>query len=46
MYGMFLVVVVWVALIGYIYGDAKRREMRYVLWMASALASSDTRSRS
>ena len=31
-YGVFLVVVAWVALIGYIYGDAKRRQMRYVLW--------------
>ena len=36
-YGMFLVVVVWVALIGYIYGDAKRREMRYVLWTLLAV---------
>jgi endonuclease III len=24
--------VAWVALIGYIYGDAKRRQMRYVMW--------------
>ena len=31
-YGTFLFQVAWVALIGYIYGDAKRRQMRYVLW--------------
>jgi hypothetical protein len=31
-YGAFLFVVALVALIGYIYGDAKRRQMRYVLW--------------
>jgi len=36
-YGMFLFAVVWVALIGYIYGDAKRRQMRYVMWTLLAI---------
>ena len=31
-YGFLLLQVAWVALIGYIYGDAKRRQMRYVMW--------------
>ena len=31
-YGFLLLLVAWVALIGYVYGDAKRRQMRYVLW--------------
>jgi hypothetical protein len=31
-YGFMLLGVVWVALIGYIYVDAKRRQMRYVMW--------------
>jgi hypothetical protein len=31
-YGIFLFLVAWVALIGYVYGDAKRRQMRYVMW--------------
>ena len=34
---MFLFVVAWVALIGYIYGDAKRRQMRYVMWTLLAI---------
>jgi hypothetical protein len=34
---MFLFVVVWVALIGYVYGDAKRRQMRYVMWTLLAI---------
>jgi hypothetical protein len=34
---MFLFVVAWVALIGYICGDAKRRHMRYVLWTLLAI---------
>ena len=36
-YGICLFVVAWVALIGYIYGDAKRRQMRYVLWTLLAI---------
>ena len=36
-YGFLLVEVVWVALIGYIYGDAKRRQMRHVLWTLLAI---------
>jgi len=36
-YGFFLLMVVWVALIGYIYGDAKRRQMRYVMWTLLAI---------
>ncbi len=36
-YGFLLVEVAWVALIGYIYGDAKRRQMRYVLWTLLAI---------
>ena len=35
-FGPFLFLVAWVALIGYIYGDAKRRQMRYVLWTVLA----------
>jgi hypothetical protein len=31
-FGMFLFVVPPVALIGYVYGDARRRRMRYVMW--------------
>ena len=34
---MFLFVVAWVALIGYVYGDAKRRQMRYVMWTLLAI---------
>jgi hypothetical protein len=36
-FGMFLFVVAWVTLIGYIYGDAKRRQMRYVMWTLLAI---------
>ena len=36
-YGFLLLQVAWVALIGYIYGDAKRRQMRYVMWMLLAI---------
>ncbi len=36
-YGFFLLMVAWVALIGYIYGDAKRRQMRYVMWTLLAI---------
>ncbi len=36
-YGMFLVAVAYVALIGYVYGDAKRRQMRYVMWTLLAI---------
>lgn len=35
--GFLLVLVAWVALIGYIYGDAKRRQMRYVMWTLLAI---------
>lgn len=31
-YGMFFFVIALVALIGYVYADAKRRQMRYVMW--------------
>jgi len=31
-YGFSLVLLPWVLLIGYVYADAKRRGMRYVLW--------------
>jgi RNA polymerase subunit RPABC4/transcription elongation factor Spt4 len=31
-YGTFLIIVAWILLIGYVYADAKRRGMRYVLW--------------
>src|SRR5215471_13912190 len=36
---MFLFVVACVALIGYICGDAKRRQMRYVLWTLLAIVT-------
>ncbi|HEV2401693.1 MAG TPA: zinc ribbon domain-containing protein [Candidatus Sulfotelmatobacter sp.] len=36
-HGMFVFVLAWVALNGYIYGDAKRRQMRYVLWTLLAI---------
>src|SRR5215831_16663734 len=36
-YGSFLLVVALVALIGYVYGDAKRRQMRYVMWTLLAI---------
>ena len=36
-YGFMLVLVAWVVLIGYIYGDAKRRQMRYVMWTLLAI---------
>jgi hypothetical protein len=36
-YGGFLLVAALVALIGYVYGDAKRRQMRYVMWTLLAL---------
>jgi hypothetical protein len=31
-YGIFLILYVYMLLIGYVYGDAKRRGMRYVMW--------------
>ena len=31
-YGMFLFIFVYVLLIGYVNGDAKRRGMRYIMW--------------
>ena len=34
---MFLFMVALVALIGYVYGDAKRRQMRYVMWTLLAI---------
>ena len=36
-YGIFLFVVALVALLGYVYGDAKRRKMRYVMWTLLAI---------
>jgi len=36
-FGFLLVLVAWVALIGYIYGDAKRRQMRSVMWTLLAI---------
>ena len=36
-YGFLLLMVAWVALIGYVYGDAKRRQMRYVMWTLLAI---------
>ena len=36
-YGFFLLMVAWVALIGYVYGDAKRRQMRYLMWTLLAI---------
>jgi hypothetical protein len=38
-YGFFLLGVVYVALIGYVYGDAKRRQMRYDVDAAGDLHS-------
>jgi len=31
-FGIFLLAVAWILLIGYVYADAKRRGMRYVMW--------------
>jgi len=31
-FGIFLFVAAWILLIGYVYADAKRRGMRYVMW--------------
>ncbi len=36
-YGLLLVLVAFIALIGYVYGDAKRRRMRYVMWTLLAI---------
>ena len=36
-YGICLVLLAWVLLIGYVYADAKRRGMRYVLWTGLAI---------
>ncbi|HTU34406.1 MAG TPA: zinc ribbon domain-containing protein [Candidatus Acidoferrum sp.] len=36
-YGIFLLVVAYIALIGYVYADAKRRQMRYVMWTLLAI---------
>jgi hypothetical protein len=30
--GIFLLLAAWILLVGYVYADAKRRGMRYVLW--------------
>lgn len=35
-YGFFLLGVAYIALIGYVYGDAKRRQMRYEMWTVLA----------
>jgi hypothetical protein len=31
-YGIFLLIVAWILLVGYVHADAKRRGMRYVMW--------------
>jgi hypothetical protein len=31
-YGVFLVLPIWILLIGYVFADSKRRGMRYVMW--------------
>lgn len=36
-YGIFIFVIALVALIGYVYADAKRRQMRYVMWTLLAI---------
>jgi Double zinc ribbon len=36
-YGIFLFLVALVAVIGYVYGDAKRRQMRAVMWTLLAI---------
>jgi len=36
-YGAFLLVVAMIALIGYVYADAKRRQMRYGMWTLLAI---------
>ncbi|MGA9185227.1 MAG: zinc ribbon domain-containing protein [Candidatus Acidiferrales bacterium] len=36
-YGVFLLLAGFILLIGYVYGDAKRRGMRYVLWTLLAI---------
>lgn len=36
-YGVFLILPALILLIGYIYGDAKRRGMRYVMWTLLAI---------
>jgi RNA polymerase subunit RPABC4/transcription elongation factor Spt4 len=36
-YGMLSLIIPFVALIGYVYGDAKRRNMRYVMWTLLAI---------
>jgi hypothetical protein len=36
-YGMCLIVLIWVLLIGYVYADAKRRGMPYVMWTGLAM---------
>jgi hypothetical protein len=36
-FGMMLIVVAYIALIGYVYADAKRRQMRYVMWTLLAI---------
>lgn len=36
-YGFLLLLVAWAAMVGYIYGDAKRRQMRHVMWTLLAI---------
>jgi RNA polymerase subunit RPABC4/transcription elongation factor Spt4 len=40
-YGIFLLAVVWIALIGYVHADAKRRGMRYIMWTCLAILVPD-----
>jgi hypothetical protein len=36
-YGIFLTILAFILLIGYVFGDARRRGMRYVMWTLLAL---------
>ena len=36
-YGIFLLVFALILLIGYVYADAKRRKMRYIMWNCLAI---------
>jgi hypothetical protein len=40
-YGLFLLLVALLLLVGYVYADAKRRKMRYVMWTWLALLIPD-----
>ncbi|HEY7825644.1 MAG TPA: zinc ribbon domain-containing protein [Candidatus Acidoferrales bacterium] len=36
-YGLLLIVPAWILLIGYVFGDSKRRNMRYIVWTLLAI---------